>query len=87
MKPRRLPQFTKRQWTGFACIYVAGLGWLADVIIPFTNLANKPLLFIIALLFAELMFIVGVSLLGRDLYRRVKTKYLAWLRSGFKGKD
>jgi hypothetical protein len=72
MKTRPLPHFSRRQWSGFACIYIAGLSWLADIIIPFTHLSNKPMLFAIALAFAEIMFFTGVALLGKTAYLQAK---------------
>jgi hypothetical protein len=87
MKPRRLPQLSKKQWIGFACIYLAGLGWLADIIIPFTKLSNKHIYFAVALGVAEVSFVLGVALLGRTFYRQIKAKYLARFKSSFKERD
>jgi apolipoprotein N-acyltransferase len=83
---RKLPQFPKSVWAGFGFIYLAGLGWLADIIIPFTNLPHKALGFIIALSIAELSFIIGVALLGKAYYRKLKTRLLETLRSSNKFK-
>jgi hypothetical protein len=77
---RKLPNFSRQQWAGFICLYLAGLGWLADIIIPFTGLPNKPLLFILALGFAEVMFFTGVALLGRAYYRQIKARLLKFLK-------
>jgi hypothetical protein len=73
---RQLPSFSKRQWFGFVCIYLAGLGWLSDIIIPFTRLPHKPILFAVALGFAEVMFFTGVALLGRTTYDQAKAALL-----------
>jgi hypothetical protein len=84
MQLRPLPQLSRKQWTGFICIYLAGLGWLTVIILPFTSLPNKHLFFVISLSFAELMFIIGVAFLGRAYYKQIKAKVLERLKPGDK---
>jgi apolipoprotein N-acyltransferase len=81
---RKLPHLPKKVWTGFGFIYLAGLGWLADIIIPFTGLPHKAMAFAIALSIAELSFIIGVALLGKAYYRQIKQRLLDRLRSNVK---
>lgn len=73
---------TRRVKIGIAFIYVAGLGWLADIVIPFTSLPNKRLWFIIALCIAESSFLIGVALLGKPTYKALKSYLVARLRPG-----
>jgi asparagine N-glycosylation enzyme membrane subunit Stt3 len=81
MHYRRLPNLSKKQWVGFACIYLAGLGWLADLIIPFTLLPHKHIYFVIALSLAEASFLLGVALLGRAYYHQLKSKLLDQIKN------
>jgi di/tricarboxylate transporter len=76
MQLRPLPKFSRKQWTGFICIYLAGLGWLTDIIVPFTGLPHKPQIFAVALGFAEIMFITGVAFLGKAYYKQIKVKLI-----------
>jgi hypothetical protein len=73
---KQLPRFTRRQWAGLVCIYLAGVGWLIDILTPFLPIRNKHVVFASALGFAELMFLVGVALLGRATYRQLRVKLL-----------
>lgn len=71
---------TKRIKVGLAFMYVAGIGWLADIIIPFTPINNKGLWFTIALVIAETSFLIGLALVGRPTYKALKARILARFR-------
>jgi energy-converting hydrogenase Eha subunit G len=75
MKPT-LPQLSRRQWSGIACIYGAGLLWLADFAALFSSLPNKWLIFITAAGLGEVLFVLGIFLLGKETYRQLKAAYL-----------
>ncbi len=72
--------FNRKQIAGFAFIYLAGLGWLTDVIVLFTQIPHKGLIFSIALGTAELSFLIGVGLLGKAYYAQIKHYLINRLR-------
>jgi biotin transporter BioY len=75
------PKITRRIKIGLALIYLAGLGWLAEFIIPFTKIAHKGLIWTIVLIAAEVMFVAGVAVLGKSLYRQLKQQLLDYIRN------
>ena len=76
-----LPTFTTRIKIGLALIYLAGLGYLAEIIIPFTHIGHKGLIWTTVLIAAEASFVAGVAVLGKPVYRSLKQKLLEYLRS------
>ena len=76
-----LPHLTRRQWSGVACIYAAGLLWLADFTALFSAWPNKWAVFALAAGAGEGMFVLGVLLLGKQTYRQLKTAYHNYLKS------
>jgi hypothetical protein len=74
-------KLTPRIKIGLALIYLAGLGYLAELIIPFQNIAHKGLIWIVVLLLAEASFVAGVAILGKPLYRELKAKFIEHLHS------
>jgi energy-converting hydrogenase Eha subunit G len=72
----KLPQLTRRQWWGIASIYAAGLLWLADMVTVFTDLPNKWVIVATAAGAGELLFLLGILLLGKQTYRQLKAAYL-----------
>ena len=73
-------KITRRIITGLAFIYAAGLCWIAEFIVPFTNLPNKLAVFTALLIAGEILFIIGVAILGKPLYNDLKTR----LKAAFK---
>ncbi|HVQ43442.1 MAG TPA: transporter suffix domain-containing protein [Candidatus Saccharimonadia bacterium] len=71
---------TKRAKLGIALIYLAGLGWIAELIIPFSRLPHKGITLIITLVVAELCFGAGVAVLGKPVYAALKARLIAYLR-------
>ena len=76
----QLPNLTNKQWAGFICICLAGIGWLITLLTPVLPVPNKRVLFIISLSFAELMFIIGIVLLGRAYYHQIKDAFIKRLK-------
>jgi hypothetical protein len=75
-----IPHLTRKAIVGLVFIYLAGLGWITDMIIPFTHLPNKVMLFTIALGFAETCFFIGISLLGKAYYQQLRDKFIQLFR-------
>jgi hypothetical protein len=67
-----LSNFTRKQWAGVVILYLAALGYAAEIIIPFTNLPNKVLTFGVVLVIAEVLFLIGVALVGKPYYHQIK---------------
>ena len=83
MMPRpntNLPRLNRRFKLGLAFIYLAGLGWGAEFIIPFTSISHKKTIWIIVLIAAEVSFVIGVAILGKPVYQRLKTRLTSLLR-------
>jgi len=74
-------QFTRRVTLGLAFIYLAGLGWGAEFIIPFTNIGHKGTIWLVVLIAAEVSFVIGVAILGKPLYQQLKTRLTAYIRN------
>jgi hypothetical protein len=66
--------FTRRIIIGLAFIYLAGLGWGAELIIPFTSISHKGLIWIGVFIAAEISFVAGVAILGKPIYVELKTR-------------
>ena len=78
----KLPlKFTRRTVTGLGLIYIAGLGWAGELLIPFLPIAHKPAIFLAVLIISELIFVAGVATLGKPVYEELKTWLMAYLRS------
>lgn len=80
----KLPSLPRKAIAGSACIYIAGLGWIAELFIPFSDLPNKGVIFVAILIAAEVSFLIGVALLGKAYYKELKSRYLKFLRNGFR---
>ncbi len=76
-----LPLLTHRLKIGITFIYLAGLGWAAEFIIPFTHVSHQGLIWIIVLVSAEISFIAGVATLGKPAYSQLKQQLIAFIRS------
>jgi hypothetical protein len=72
---------TRRVQVGLGLIYLAGLGYLAEVIIPFSGIQNKVETWVGVLVIAELFFIAGVIVMGKPVYKLLKHELLKRLRS------
>jgi hypothetical protein len=58
-------------------MYVAGLGWTVELIVPFLNIPHKAPIWIIILVVAESSFLIGLAVLGKPAYHRLKASLLA----------
>jgi apolipoprotein N-acyltransferase len=65
-------ELTKRVKIGLALIYLAGFGWVAELIIPFTHIPYKGVIWVIVLSIAEASFLVGLAILGKPAYKQIK---------------
>ena len=75
-----LPRLNRHIKLGLAFIYLAGLGWGAEFIIPFTGISHKGTIWIVVLIAAEVSFVIGVAILGKPLYQELKTRLTILLR-------
>ncbi|MDB5178810.1 MAG: hypothetical protein JWN01_753 [Patescibacteria group bacterium] len=80
--PFNLPKLSRRAITGIVFIYLAGLGWAAEFVIPFLNIPHKAIIFTSVLILAELSFVIGVALLGRAYYKQLKGTLIKFIRTG-----
>ena len=74
-------KFTKRILTGLGLIYVAGLGWLAEIIIPFTQLPHKVFIFTLVIVASEVIFFLGIAIIGKPLYLELKSKLSNYIKN------
>jgi hypothetical protein len=81
-EPRKLPKLPPTAIIGIIFLYIAGFGWAADIIIPFLDIPHKVIAFTIALAIAELSFLIGVALLGKTYYKKLKAILLNFIRTG-----
>lgn len=77
---RPLSKLSRKAIAGFVCIYIAGLGWLAEFFIPFSHLPHKAIIFTSVLILAELAFLIGIALLGKVYYQQLKMRLLEYIR-------
>jgi hypothetical protein len=73
-------KLTRRIITGLILIYLSGLGYAAEIIIPFTHISHKVEAFTAVLILAEIFFFTGVAVLGKPLYKELKTRLTAYLK-------
>jgi hypothetical protein len=71
MNPSNL---TRRAKFGLAFIYLAGLGWTVELILPFLHVPHKAPLWVAILIIAELSFVIGIAILGKPAYHHLKAK-------------
>ena len=71
---------TRRIITGLILIYLSGLGYAAEIIIPFTHFQHKTEVFAGVLIFAEVCFFAGVAILGKPLYRELKSRLTDYIK-------
>ena len=64
---------TKRIITGLVLLYLSGIGWVAELIVPVLPVSHKIVIFSLIALIAELCFFAGIALLGKTVYRQLKT--------------
>lgn len=74
-------KFTKRIITGLVFIYLAGLGWAAEFVVPFLALQHKVAIFTFVLIAAEVCFLIGVAILGKPVYLELKNRLIKLIRS------
>ena len=74
-------KFTKRIIIGLAFIYLAGLGWIAEIAVPFLPINHKTAIFTFVLIAAELIFLAGVAVLGKPIYIELKSKLTEYVRT------
>lgn len=75
--PTNLP---RKAIAGFVAIGLAGVGWLAAVVIPFLPIDHKVAGFVLAVTTAEILFLIGVALLGKAYYRELKDRLIKHLQ-------
>ena len=81
MALRPLPfTLTHRQWWGLGLIYLAGLGWTAELIIPFLKVPHKAVILIIVLIVAEVSFVIGIAIMGKSTYKLLKTRLIKMIK-------
>lgn len=66
------PKLSRRTLAGLGFIYLAGIGWLAEFIIPFLTLGHKGRIWVGVLIAAEICFVIGVAIMGRPVYEHLK---------------
>jgi hypothetical protein len=71
---------TRRIKFGIAFVYLAGLGWLAEIFIPFSGLTHKLSFFTVDLVASEVLFVIGVALMGKPLYLKLKTYLIEFIK-------
>lgn len=82
MPPSKL-KLSRRTLIGLGFIYLAGLGWLAEFIIPFSNIDHKARVWAIVLVLAEISFLIGVAIMGKPVYESLKNRLATYV----KGRD
>jgi hypothetical protein len=70
----------RKALVGLGFWYLAGLGWTICLVAPLTPLPHKLAVSVAALAVAETSFLVGLALLGKTYYKRLKDKYMGFLR-------
>ena len=75
---------TRRVKFGIACVYLAGVGWLLELFIPFSRLPYKLPLFTVDLIVSELLFVAGVALMGKPLYLKLKNYLITYIQQNKK---
>jgi len=73
------PSITNRTKAGLALIYLAGIGWIAELIVPFLHVDNKVGILIGNFILAEVAFIAGAALIGKTAYQNIKTKLAGFI--------
>jgi len=71
-----LPNITNRIKLGLTLIYLAGVGWIAELILPFFHFGHKATVLIVNFTIAEIAFLVGATLVGKTAYENIKAKLL-----------
>jgi hypothetical protein len=86
MKFRPLPfTLTRKQWIGVGFIYLSGIGYAIELIIPFLSFPHKGIVFTTVLIIAESSFLIGLAFLGKAAYKQGKAALLRYIKSSKPG--
>ncbi|GAC1369595.1 MAG: hypothetical protein NVSMB39_1560 [Candidatus Saccharimonadales bacterium] len=71
---------TRRIIIGLGLIYLSGLGYAAEILIPFTRLPHKGAIFTIVLIITETSFVTGIAAIGKPVYRELKYRLINYIQ-------